>query len=96
MCYADIVKPVAARKLRYRDIEDFAAGIGGSIVDSAHNKNWNRSVINIYNPEEDYTYECMTVLARCSCCERRFFDITFTDNDGSMTGCPHCDAPLNW
>lgn len=94
--YADIVKPVAARKLIGRDIEQFAAGLGGEIVEDGRNQRWNRSVIAIRNDEEDYTYECQTVLARCSACGRRFYDITFTDNDGSVTGCPHCNATLNW
>lgn len=92
--YADIVKPIANGKMDFSIIDGFAVGIGGVVVEEGCN--WNRSIINIFNAEEDFTYECRTVLARCSACGRRFEDITFTDNDGSVTGCPHCGATLWW
>lgn len=91
--YADIVKPIANRKMNWNDVEVFAAVVGGVVIEDT---SWNRSIVNIYNAEEDFTYECRTVLAKCSACGRRFQDITFTDNDGSVTGCPHCGATLWW
>lgn len=98
--YADIIKPVSILKAEYeivggsRALDEFAAALGGVVVEQG--LNLRRSAVSIYNADEGFTYECITVLARCSACNRRFYDITFTDNDGSITGCPHCGATLWW
>lgn len=90
--YIESINNVSAANVRYSIIEAFAAGLEGEVS----RYTCRRSRIDIYNAVEDFTYECRAVSAKCPACNRRFYDITFTDNCGSHTECSHCNTPLEY
>lgn len=90
--YIESVQNVSAGNIGYSMIEQFAAGLEGEVI----RYNYNRSRVDIHNAAENFTYQCRCVSAKCPACNRRFYDITFTDNTESATGCGHCDALLEY
>lgn len=92
MNYIESIKPVASFRCRYSVIDQFAAGLDGLVL--PYNKN--RSRIDIYSPVDDFIYECRVVEIVCPVCRKKSIDITFLDNDSSVTGCDYCEAVLEY
>lgn len=90
--YIESVQNASAANVGYSVIESFAAGLEGDVT----RHTYRRSRIDIHNAAEGFTYECRCVSAKCPACNRRFYDITFLDNDGSHTECPHCGEGLEY